>query len=77
MSGIYEDALINNMVTTEDGEYISILEWAQQKINTSSDKELIVNVSYMKKILGPEFKDESHDAICVSIHQTFKKYGTR
>ena len=72
MIGIYEEALINNIVTTEDGDYVSILEWIQQKIDT--DRELTIDIAYMKKILGPEFGKKNDDAFRVSVRRILKKY---
>lgn len=69
----YEDALLNNIVTTEDGEYVSILEWIEQKIRTN--KEFTVDMKYMKKILGPEFRKKNDDAIGVSLRSILEKYN--
>lgn len=74
---LYEHALINNIITTEEGEYVSILEWIEQKINTSHQKEFIVNLSYMKKVLGPEFINKNDDTVRVSIRNTLQKYDIR
>ncbi len=75
--GIYDYALIDNLITTEEGEYVSILEWIEQKINTSPQKEFIVNISYMKKILGPEFIKKNDDAVRISLRNTFQKHNIR
>ena len=69
----YEDALLNNIVTTEDGEYVSILEWIEQKISTN--KEFTVDMAYMKKILGPEFRKKNDDSIGVSLRGILEKYN--
>ena len=71
---IYEHALINNIITTEDGEYVSILEWIEQKINTNPYKEVTVDIVYMKKILGPDFENKSDEAIRTSLRNTLKKF---
>ena len=71
-TGHYENALINNIVTTENGDYVSILEWIKQHIGTN--REFTIDVSYMKKILGQEFVKKSDDTFCVSIRNTLKKY---
>lgn len=71
--GIYDHALIDNLITTEEGEYVSILEWIEQKI--SPQKEFIVNLSYMKKVLGPEFIKKSDDAVRISLRNTFQKHN--
>ncbi len=73
--GIYEYALINNIITTEDGEHVSILEWIEQKINTNPYKEVTVDIVYMKKILGPDFEDKSDEAIRTSLRRAFKKFN--
>lgn len=70
---IYEDAILNNIVTAEDGEYVSILEWIEQNINTN--KEFVVNMAYMKNILGPKFIKINIDAIGVSLRNTLAKYN--
>lgn len=75
--GIYDHALIDNLITTEEGEYVSILEWIEQKINTNRQKKFIVNLSYMKKVLGPEFIKKSDDAIRMSLRNTFQKHNIR
>ena len=72
---IYERALMNNLVTTEDGEYLTILEWLGQ--NISKDKEFTVDVGYMKKILGPEFNKKKDDVISISIRTILEKYNIR
>jgi hypothetical protein len=73
--GIYDHALIDNLITTEEGEYVSILEWIEQKINASPQKEFIVNLSYMKKVLGPEFIKKNDGAVYMSLRNTFQKYN--
>jgi hypothetical protein len=75
--GIYDHALIDNLITTEEGEYVSILEWIEQEINKSSQKKFITNISYMKKVLGPEFIKKTDDAVRVSIRYTLQKYNIR
>lgn len=70
---IYEDAILNNIVTTKDGEYVSILEWIEQNINTN--KEFVVDMAYMKRILGPKFIKINTDAIGVSLRNTLTKYN--
>jgi hypothetical protein len=75
--GIYGHAFIDNLITTEEGEYVSILEWIEQKINMSTQKELIVNLSYMKKVLGPEFIKKNDEAVRVSIRNTLQKHKIR
>jgi hypothetical protein len=73
--GTYEHAIIYNLITTEEGEYVNILEWIEQKINASHRKEFIVNISYMKKVLGPEFVKKNDNAVYTSLTNTFKKYN--
>ena len=73
-SSLYEHALINNIITTEEGEYVSILEWIVQKINTSPDKNVMVDVAYMKKILGPEFRKKDENVVCSSLRHILMKY---
>lgn len=75
--GIYDHALIDNLITTEEGEYICILEWIEQKINANPQNEFIVNLSYMKKVLGPEFMKKSDDAVSMSLRNTFQKHNIR
>lgn len=75
--GIYDNALIDNLITTEEGEYVGILEWIEQKINTNHQKKFIVNLSYMKKVLGPEFIKKSDDTVCMSLRNTFQKHNIR
>lgn len=70
---IYEYALLNNIVTTEDGEYVSILEWIEQNIN--ANKEFMVNMAYMKKILGPKFTKTNDDAVGISLRNILTKYN--
>ena len=72
---IYEYALVNNIITTEKGEYVSILEWIEQKININTYKEITVDIIYMKKILGPDFKDKSDETIRTSLRRTLKKFN--
>ena len=69
---LYEQALINNIVTTEDGDYVSILEWIKENIGTN--RKFTIDVSYMKKILGQEFVKKSDNTLCVSLRHILKKY---
>ncbi len=75
MSGIYNRALIDNLVTTEEGEYVNILEWIEQNINASPQKKFIVKISCMKKVLGPEFIKKNDGAVYMSIRSIFLKYN--
>lgn len=72
---LYIDALTNNMVTTDDGNTVSILEWIRQEIDKSPKKLSIVDTKYFKTILGPSFKDANHTAIYMSIRDALKKYN--
>lgn len=71
-SSIYENALITNMITTKDGEYLNILEWIKQETNTG--RKLTVDISYMRNILGPEFKKKNDDTIYFSLRNILKKH---
>lgn len=73
VQSIYEKALIDNLVTTEDGEYSSILGWLEQ--NISKNKEFTVDVGYIKKILGPEFNKKKDDVISISLRNILEKYN--
>jgi len=72
-STTYEDALLNNIVTTEDGEFVTILEWVEQM--TTVNKEFTVDMEYMKKILGPEFSNRNDDTVGTALRSSFKKHG--
>lgn len=73
MTSICELALINSLVTTEDGEYLTILEWIEQKI--SINKIFTVDTVYMKKILGPEFLNTQDYTIYDSLKPILKKHN--
>ena len=75
MNSKYEHALINNLMIAEDGEYVSILEWVHRNIDKSPNKEVVVNMTYMKKILGPKFANNSQSTIYGPLHRAFIKYG--
>ena len=73
MKSAYEEALINNIVTTDNGDYINILEWINQNINT--DREFTVDIEYIKKILGPEFINKKDNVIFGSVKTILRKYN--
>ena len=48
---LYKHILNNNMTVTEDGEYVSLLQWIQQQIDKSPDKTIRMKIIDIKKLL--------------------------
>jgi hypothetical protein len=72
---IYKYALLNNMITTEDGKDISILRYIEQKIDESPDKRIATDIKNMKKALGPGFENRCIDTFYIMLKHIFAKYG--
>lgn len=73
--GIYEDAIINNIVTTDNGDYLTILEWIEQNIREDPSKKFEVETEKIKTLLGQEFKEKGDTAIISTIRRILSKYG--
>ena len=75
--GNYEYAILNNIVTTKEGDYVTILEYIEQNIDKSPYKSVSTDVIYIKKILGSEFRNRGADTIYQSLKIILEKYNIR
>lgn len=73
--GIYKYTLNNNLTTTEDGEYVSILQWIQQQIDKSPDNTIRMKIVDIKKVLGPEFENKRDYVILEGLKRALINYG--
>lgn len=73
--GIYKYMLNNNMITTEDGEYVSILQWIQQQIDISHDNTIRMKIVDIKKALGPEFENKRDCVVWEGLKRALINYG--
>jgi hypothetical protein len=71
----YKHALNDNMTATEDGGYISILQWIQRQIDTSPDKTIRMKITDIKKALYPEFENKKDYVIYKGIRHALLHYG--
>lgn len=67
--------LTNNIITTEDGEYVSLLQWIQQQIDASPDKTIRMKFTDVKKALGPEFENKRYFVIWEGLKRALLHYG--
>lgn len=72
---LYKHILNDNMTVTEDGEYISILQWIQRQIDASSDNTIRMKIADIKKALGPEFENKRDYVIYEGLKRALIYYG--
>lgn len=72
---LYKHVLNDTMITTEDGEYVSLLQWIQQQIDISPDKTIRMKYADVKKVLGPEFENKTYYVVWEGLRHALLSYG--